>query len=294
MSPGQATHVLVDGACYPRALQRLYRRDDLADIEPLYLLTRFREVAEQGPILIRPHSSHFVSQLLAEGDGEAPRAMSLIESTASTQALGDHLLQFVEIQVEGDAPGASRLLRFADPLVTRHWLASYGEAVPARVMGPIATWQVAHWAPCWQCPRPLQWQTFKVADSSAAPLGQSPVSEFSVAQARMLDSVTRWQFKARVSRYFDQHAQAAWQQIPCEERDDWLEARFDEGLSGGAQTQRLMAIWMELALHWGADFMTARHGLFERWLAGDMSRRQMSRQQQLHALDAWRHAPQGR
>ncbi|XQU08249.1 DUF4123 domain-containing protein [Halomonas sp. LY9] len=50
--PQRVTHALVDGVRFPNALQRLYRRDDLQDIEPLYLMTRWSSLAEQGPILV--------------------------------------------------------------------------------------------------------------------------------------------------------------------------------------------------------------------------------------------------
>ncbi len=166
------THVLVDGVRYPGALKRLYARDDLAEIEPLYLLTRFKELAEQGPILVAPRGRGFVDEILAEVDGELTRAMSLLSASATTEALGDHLLQFVEAEIDG----TSRLLRFADPLVLRHWLASFGDSVPAEVLGPVHAWWVAHWAPAWGPSVEPSWHAVEASESPTAEAGRgSPV-----------------------------------------------------------------------------------------------------------------------
>lgn len=289
--PGRITHVLVDGVRYPDALRRLYSRDDLAEIVPLYLLTRFKDVAAEGPILVAPKGRCFIDEILAEGDGERTRAMSLIASAATTEELVDHLLGFVEIEVDG----AQRLLRFADPLVLRHWLASYGESAPADVMGPIDAWRVAQWAPVWNKHEGAAWRTFEV-EAGKAPsddqLVRSP-DNFASPQLDALDAVARWQFKERLAEYFERHAGEAWSGLALERRGDWLESRLNEGLAWGAQTERQLAIWVELSLHWGADFMTAPTGSYARWVAQDPSRGRLPKQQQLYELDAWCRSTEG-
>ncbi|GHC38039.1 DUF4123 domain-containing protein [Aidingimonas halophila] len=283
--PARVTHVLVDGVRYPDALRRLYARDDLAEIEPLYLLTRFKEVAEQGPILVMPRGRHFVDEILAEDEGERTRAMSLLSSSATTESLGEHLLGFAEIEVNG----ASRLLRFADPLVLRHWLASYGERVPAKVMGPIDSWHVPHWAPAWDKQEALTWRTFDASEQETPDGGWASHSpdDFAKPQRDALDAVARWQFKERLSAYFSHYIGDAWSQVSTEVRGTWLDARLDEALAWGAQTERQLAIWMELSLRWGEDFMTAPGGLYARWMECDATRGGLPRQQQLYELDAW-------
>lgn len=285
------THVLVDGVRYPDALRRLYARDDLAEIEPLYLLTRFKDLAEQGPILVAPRDRRFVDEILAEGDGERTRAMSLLTSSATTEALGDHLLGFAEVE----ADGASRLLRFADPLVLRHWLASYGERVPAEVMGPIHAWRVGLWAPTWGEPVATTWQAFEAAERQASQAGRESLSPsiLGAPQCDALDAVARWQFKERLSAYFTRHASEPWSQLAPAQRGPWLEVRLDEALAWGAQTERQLAIWGELSLRWGPGFMMATDGLYARWVAGDAARGKLPRQQQLYALDAWSRSDAG-
>nr|WP_240549343.1 DUF4123 domain-containing protein [Halomonas antri] len=287
----RAMHVLVDGVRYPDALRRLYARDDLAEIVPLYLLTRFKDVAAEGPILVVPRERHLVDEILAEGDGERTRAMSLISSTASTEELGDHLLGFVEIEVGG----AQRLLRFADPLVLRHWLASYGGSVPADVMGPIDTWRVAQWAPAWAKHENPVWRTFG-GEASQSPsddqLSHSPAF-FAAPQLDALDAVARWQFKERLAEYFERHAGEAWSGLAIGQRGDWMESRLDEALAWGAQTERQLAIWMELSLRWGAGFMTTPTGPYALWVAQDASRGRLPQQQQLYEFDAWCRSAEG-
>ncbi|WP_111415553.1 DUF4123 domain-containing protein [Billgrantia lactosivorans] len=289
--PGRITHVLVDGVRYPDALRRLYSRDDLVEIVPLYLLTRFKDVAAEGPILVAPKGRRFVDEILAEGEGELTRAMSLIASAATTEELVDHLLGFVEIEVDG----AQRLLRFADPLVLRHWLASYGESAPADVMGPIDTWRVAQWAPAWNKHEGPVWRTFEV-EAGQAPsddqLVRSP-HHFASPQLDALDAVARWQFKERLAEYFERHAGEAWSRLAVERRGDWLESRLNESLAWGAQTERQLAIWVELSLHGGAGFMTAPTGPYARWMAQDPSRSRLPQQQQLYELDAWCRSTEG-
>ncbi|MGM3273342.1 hypothetical protein ACS26N_27420, partial [Bacillus cereus group sp. BC232] len=51
------------------------------------------------------------------------------------------------------------------------------------------------------------------------------------------------------------------------ERGDWLDTRFDDAIAWGASTERQLAIWVDLSLHCGEDFITARDGLYACWVA---------------------------
>lgn len=283
--PQAMTHALVDGVRYPNALKRLYSRDDIEDIEPLYLMTRWSSLAEQGPILVRLNSSDLADEAYA-GDDELYRSLSLLSSQASTGELGRHLGQFVTFKGEG---GHEQLLRFADPLVTRHWLASYESALPVDIMGPIDTWWVADWAPNWAEPRPLAWQMFR-AHLSQTPTTTEPANSFppmGSAHLKALDAVDRWQLKERLTDYFSAHMAGAWQQLPVEGRGLWLDERLDEAIAWGANTERQLAIWASLSLRWGEHFMVASDGLYARWVVQAAEKKTLSRQEQLYALDAW-------
>nr|WP_298379289.1 DUF4123 domain-containing protein [uncultured Halomonas sp.] len=283
----RVTHILIDGVRYPNAFERLYARDDLADIEPLYLTTRWRALPAQGPILVRPQDATLISQLLCAGDGPLARAMTLLVSDASTEALGDHLRHFIQFTADGQSP---RLLRFADPLVARHWLTSYGDFLPTGVAGPISAWSVAHWSPNWAAPEAVRWVTFERGAPSPKP-SDITISHFLPAQLEGLRAAARWQFKERLTTHFSHYAPDAWQALATGIRGDWLDARLDEATTWGAVNERQLAIWIDLSLHWGADFMHHPDGLFQHWRQTAPDASTTPQQQILGALDVWRDTP---
>lgn len=286
--PQRVTHALVDGVRFPNALQRLYRRDDLQDIEPLYLMTRWSSLAEQGPVLVHLQGDGLLGDVCDNDDAELYRALSFLSSHASMRELSHHLAQFVTFSVEGH----EQLLRFADPLVTRHWLSSYGDTLPAELMGPLDTWWVADWAPLWAEPRTVSWQTFCAGQASPENGWQRSFPPMGSAQLAALDAVDRWQLKERLADHFNQHAVASWRQLPSAERGQWLDDRLDDAIAWGAYTERQLAIWLSLSLEWGEHFMTEPYGLYARWWAQLPEPKPRSRQEQLYALDAWSRSPE--
>lgn len=283
--PQGMTHALVDGVRYPNALKRLYSRDDIEDIEPLYLMTRWSSLAEQGPILVRLKSGHLADEAHADDD-KLYRSLSLLSSQTSTVELSKHLGQFVTFKGNGEQ---EQLFRFADPLVTRHWLTSYESALPAELMGPIDTWWVTDWAPNWAAPRPLMWQMFRshLSQASTTPLPASFFPPMGSAQLAALDAVDRWKLKERLTDYFKAHMAEAWQQLSVEERGLWFEERLDDAIAWGANTERQLAIWASLSLRWGKNFMAASDGLYAQWVSQVPEQKPLSRQEQLYALDVW-------
>ncbi|SDM94916.1 protein of unknown function [Franzmannia pantelleriensis] len=282
--PQEVSHALVDGVRYPQALTRLYGRDDVSEIEPLYLTTRWASLADHGPILVRLNGAGLLDEL--DADDDLPRALSLLQSDASSEALSDQLRHCLTFTVDGQY---EKLLRFADPLVTRHWLASYGDAVPAALMGLITTWWVAAWPPNWEDASPLVWQPFRPDDgpasSTAAPA--PPFPPMGPAQLAALEAVERWRLKERLTNHFAAHAPKPWQALPPAERGDWIDARLDDAIGWGATTERQIAIWVDLSLHGGANFMTAHDGLYARWLAEQPPGARPPRPDSLYALDTW-------
>lgn len=287
----EVTHALVDGVRYPRAFERLYGRDDITDIEPLYLTTRWAALAEQGPILVRLRGTGLCDEALCETQGEWARALTWLYSDASSAELAGHLRQFVTFKATGQQ---EKLLRFADPLVTRHWLASYGNAMPADVMGPIRQWWVAEWSPNWAAASVLTWHTFQPDES--VQLGEHdgrPLQNVMGApQLAALEAVTRWQFKERLAEHFQANASQAWRALPPEGRGEWMEARIGDALAWGASTERQIAIWLDLSLHWSENFMSANDGLYRHWIACTEQDERLSRQERLYALDAWSRTPE--
>ncbi|WP_249978709.1 DUF4123 domain-containing protein [Vreelandella olivaria] len=281
-----ATHALIDGVCFPNAYQRLYQRDDIEDIEPLYLTTRWASLAEYGPILVKLKNTNLVDEACKATSDSLYRSLSLLSTPASTLDLSHHLRHFITFK---GVEGQSKLLRFADPLVARHWLSSYGSPLPAVLMGPMAAWWVANWAPNWAESYPLRWQAFladsmPAADTIALSDELPPMGH---AQHAALDAVTRWQLKERLTEYLAQHSAAQWERLPMEERGQWLDNRLNDASAWGATTERQLAIWLGLALQWGNHFMTAGEGLYAHWVSHSPNAIRLSRQEQLKALDTW-------
>ncbi|WP_447894156.1 DUF4123 domain-containing protein [Vreelandella sp. GE22] len=287
-----ATHALIDGVCYPKALKRLYGRSDIEEIVPLYLGTRWKELAEHGPLLVKLGGTGLINEASAGNTDWLYRAMSFFSSQSDTRQISRHLRRFITFK---GAANVEQLLRFADPLVTRHWLESYGSALPAHVMGPIDTWWVAHWSPRWSDRRAVTWQAFTLADAPLTPNAfaasahcQAPdFLPMADAQYAALEAVTQWQLKERLTDHFQQQAAAAWQRLPAEQRGQWLDERLADALAWGANTHRQLAIWVDLSLHWGDDFSTASDGLYQRWRAHEEQALRLSAVEQLYALDRW-------
>ncbi|RDB41758.1 DUF4123 domain-containing protein [Halomonas sp. DQ26W] len=287
----EATHALVDGVRYSHAFERLYSRDDIADIEPLYLTTRWASLAEQGPILVRLRGTGLPDEVLRDEQGEWPRALTWLQTDASSAELADHLRQFVTFRGTGQH---EKLLRFADPLVTRHWLASHGNAVPADVMGSVHKWWVAEWSPSWGVASVLAWHAFQSDESSRfGEHDERPLQNvLGAPQLAALEAVTRWQFKEQLAEHFQDSASQAWQALPPEGRGEWMDARIDDAMAWGASTERQIAIWLDLSLHWGENFMSASDGLYLHWIARTAQAAGLSRQERLYALDVWSRTPE--
>ncbi|WP_018917407.1 DUF4123 domain-containing protein [Vreelandella zhanjiangensis] len=291
-----ATHALIDGVRYPDALKRLYRRDDVEEIEPLYLATRWSDLAEHGPIVVKLKRQGLLSEANDSQDNTLYRALSFINSQADTGQLSRHFRRFITFK---GAAGQEQLLRFADPLVTRLWLESYAGALLPSLMGPITTWWVAHWSPNWREQRTFSWQAFQRSDDSSS--GNARVVSNSAqapdflpmahAQYDALEAVAHWQLKERLTDYFNEHARTAWHALPAQYRGQWLDARLAQAKAWGANTHRQLAIWVDLSLHWGNDFSTASDGLYHRWREHAAGGTHLSAQEQLYAMDRWSRTP---
>lgn len=289
IDPQHVTHALVDGVRFPRAMEHLARRKGVGEIEPLYQLTPYQQLAEHGPILVGLAGSALVEDALATSDGPLIRGVSWLSSGSDTETLGDHLRQFVEIT----GAGTRRLFRFADPLVIRHWLASYGDEVPADVLGPIATWWLPLWSPNWAPTPRLTWPAFHAAIKENVATSESttdeppiPPSHFGSAQLDSFQAVRHWQFKESLTEHF--RGQAHWRRLEPETRGEWLDTRIAEAAAWGLTTQRDTATWIDLALRWGDDFMTRHNGPYAQWREQRPEAERMSRVQRFAALDAWR------
>ncbi|SNS70081.1 DUF4123 domain-containing protein [Pseudomonas segetis] len=256
----EANYLLVDGVINPDALVTLYQRGEALDIQPLYIGTRWAELHDIGPILVCANGGR---RLIDEW---AARAMELqdacfLSSSAPIQTLADHLRHLIS---PPDVLGGEGLLRFADPLVAQHWLASYPQQQLNSLLGPIEAWSTPVFDHSWEPAAPIAWQRFTRTEPAQnwkehnALLGQE--------QLDALDSAARWRFMERLNEMLQQHYPQLLAQISPEQRTYWFDQRLNEAQAWGLATERSLAIWVEYSLRWGEGFTLRANGPYQQWL----------------------------
>lgn len=257
----QANYLLVDGALRPNAMGALYRRGEALDIWPIYHGTRWREIREQGPILVAVAQSSSLISETYQAQAHRPDA-SLLYSTAPVDAVVRHLQRFI---APADLRSPPALLRFADPLVTLHWLSSYQGTHRDALLGPIEAWHVPEHAHTWAPVSPTAWQSFT---------RQGPVPEWDEASTAMgpaqhaaLDRAGRWGLKERLYRVLENNHPQHLAQIEQDHLTHWFDERLDEAQAWGLTSARGHAIWIEYSLRWGLGFTQQDDGPYQQWLA---------------------------
>lgn len=259
MSPSQANYVLIDGVLRPDAIAQLYQRCESLNISPLYTHTRWQALQDLGPILVSARSAsklidETVQSALLQADA------SLLYSQAPMQQVADHLRRFIE---RTDVLGGKCLLRFADPLVTRHWLGSYQGQHLDNILGPVDAWHVPETPHSWEPSTMAGWCSFvrtaAVPEWFEAPLGQR--------QLDALDRAGRWRFVAQLHQHFERHYPAQLSRMDVSGRTQWFNERLDEADIWGLVSERSLAVWIKYSLLWGEGFTLQPHGPYPDWLA---------------------------
>ena len=260
--PSQASYLLIDGALRPDALVGLYLRHELFEIEPLYMDTRWKDLYDLGPILVKPlPDSALLSGWLAEeslwGDS------TLIYSQAPIQQVADHLRHFIN---PPDCRGGSGLLRFADPLVAHFWLSSYPASSDAH-LGPIEHWWVAKPRQHWEPKAEIPWQVFSGQASQAtwdernALLGED--------QLVALDQAQHVRFIARVHEWLDELNPQFFAAMSSEQISEWLSSTLQSGLAWGLVTERALILWAEACVDLGQNFIS--QSVYQNWLSNELN-----------------------
>lgn len=276
--PDQANYLLIDGASRPDALAGLYRRHELFEIEALYLGTRWKDLHDLGPILIKPDSR---SSLLSEwSENESLRKDStLIYSRMGIEQVAAHLRHFI---FPPDCMGGGGLLRFADPLVTHFWLSSYPDG-SSQHLGPIEHWCVG--LPChsWESPQRVPWQIFSGPCSETlwnerfAVLGEDQLVALELAQ--------RWRFTSRIYDWLGERNPDFGEDLSDSQIGEWLYSSLDAGLEWGLVTERALAMWMEACVDYDQDFTTRPQSPYQQWLNLDATNAGLAPEQRLRAFE---------
>ena len=256
--PSKANYLLIDGALRPDALVRLYQRHELFEIEPLYMDTRWKDLYDLGPILVKPlPASALLSEWLVDESLWADS--TLICSKAPIEQLAKHLRHFIN---PPDCRGGSGLLRFADPLVAHFWLSSY-PACSGEHLGPIEHWWVAIPKQRWEYKAEIPWQVFSgqacrsAWDERTALLGEDQLVALDRAQhVRFISQVHEWIGERNPQFFIAMNGQ----QI-----SDWLSSTLQSGLAWGLATERALVLWAEACMDLGQNFISL--SVYQNWMS---------------------------
>ncbi|MDD2058470.1 DUF4123 domain-containing protein [Pseudomonas sp. GD03860] len=260
-SVSSANYLLIDGVLRPDALSALYQRTEVLEIEPLYLKTRWAPLHDLGPILVSIHgSANLVDETLDNATRQADA--SLLHSDASMSNVADHLRRFID---PPDVLGGNGLLRFADPLVTHHWLDSYQGAHLDAVLGPISTWHVPQSPHAWERSELPVWRSF--ARQAAQPGWVDSLGRLGEGQLSALDQAARWKLIEQLYRSLEKDHPRHLARVDKGQLNRWFNERLDQAQAWGLGSERSVAIWVEFSLRWGDDFTSRLDAPYQQWLA---------------------------
>ena len=256
----RSNYLLIDGVLRKGVIAELYGRDEEIEVEPLYLGTRWQDAHDLGPILVAvsPQSS-----LLTEARSNVTwlSCASFLLSDRPLQEVADHLREFICAR---DGAGSQSLLRFADPLVTWHWLASYAPSQYAHLLGPITEWEVALVAAKWLPHTEPQWNSFTAKDHPPRLFDRTYIDE---RQEAALQQAYHWRLKERLHNWLQTYATESLQQRRLLDQGGWLDGRLQSAEQAGLISERSIAIWAMLSLEQGDDFASNPDTPYSQWKA---------------------------
>ncbi len=265
-----AQYLLIDGALYEKALVRLYGRDEDLDIEPLYSGTPWQDVADIGPILVKPgFNSNLLEEVQTNPDWQ--RSYALLSSAAPFGDIASHLRQ---LNVLTDPVGVQCLLRYADPSVAYFWLSSHGASDLRQVLGPINKWFMSEPLPMWAQPEEPRLRSFESIEAG----GDKPIHILTQTNIASLEAAYHFQLKNRLYAWLADNQPTDLERIPAASIAEWLEDQLISATNFGVTTERSLAIWCALSLREGAEFTETIGISIQKWLAGQTNN-------QLHTAD---------
>jgi len=286
--PEHANYLLIDGVLRPGALVELMKDDHAAQVNPLYLGSRWSELHNQGPILIKLDAfSPKVSQWLNE-----PRKQedsTLLYSTEPLHVVAHHLRHFL---CPPDALGGNGLLRFADPSVGYFWLSSFYDTQLDERLGPIEHWSVGRPTHSWQALPQQNWQTFSRAGAERP--WQADFALLDHPQLAALEQAQRWQLEERFYQWLNNRSSPSFfEAMNSQQISEWMQTTIDRGLAWGLTTERGLIIWAETSIDWGSDFVDQPGGRYQAWLNRDPEHARLAPELRIEALDTFLYMHRG-
>lgn len=254
----QYSYALIDGVMRQTAIKDIYESKEPIQVIPLYISTRFQDNYDLGPIIVSALEGSTLINKVQQGDW--PESTTILYSNEPSAVVAKHLRQFITVT---DEANSNTLFRFADPLTTWHWLNSYPTNALVDIMGPIATWQVQRPQYQWQTTGP-QWDTF--THPNTAPL-QFKINHLSDPQTKALDQAADFRFKNEQYLLLIQKPNNPFQEMSEQQITDWLNQTVAKAEANNLQTERTIAIWLDLVADHGEDFLKQPEGTYQTWLA---------------------------
>ncbi|WP_165669185.1 DUF4123 domain-containing protein [Metapseudomonas otitidis] len=272
-------YLLIDGVLKQDALQWLYQSEGHVELYPLYTGTPWDELKALGPILVKLERSSCLLPAFQDSPVLQGQA-SWVRSRASLKAVARHLAQFITLT---DNFGSNSLFRFADPLVTWHWLDSYSPSALTTVLGPVEAWQVAVLPPNWEPARAREWRIYRPDAEGISLPGR--LNHLGDIQLQALEDAHRWRFKERIYHWLATTYPERLDATPPEGWGDWMDQRLAAASEWGLFTERSLVIWIERCLHWGDDFARHPDSPYHHWLVRTPHAAGLSPELRIQALD---------
>ena len=253
----QYTYALIDGVMRQTAIKDLYQTQELVQVIPLYIGTRFQDNYDLGPILV---ASLEGSPLIHQLQQQWHVSTTILQSEQYISVIAEHLKQFITVT---DETGSTALFRFADPLVTWYWLTSYQQNIPLDIFGPITSWQVIKPIADWQQPV-TEWHTFKPMQD--ATLTHIRLDYLNEPQVKALDEAADFRFKCKQYQLLIQKPNNPFLGASEQQITNWLDQTVANAEANNLQTQRAIAIWLDLVADYGEDFLKQPGGAYQTWI----------------------------
>ncbi|WP_415753109.1 DUF4123 domain-containing protein [Pseudomonas glycinae] len=278
----QANYLLIDGVLRPNAIASLYQLGEPLEIEPLYLGTRWTELNDLGPILVKPHGSSSILRNWQQNELARDDSCPLF-SRFSLNDVAEHLRHFI---APLDVNGGNGLLRFADPLVMHYWLSSYGQEHLSHVLGPIETIWTKSPIHSWRAPVATSITPFPRVQSK-----ESREKNFALLgeqQLSALELAYRWQFKERLYAWLNIRDAQTFSLLNEDQIEWWLEHVMDSANAWGLVSERGMVTWAEACVDWGRDFTSNPDSPYQEWLIQNPEKARLAPELRIEALDDYR------
>lgn len=278
----QYTYALIDGVIRQSAIRELYSRKELLQIIPLYINTRFQANYDLGAILVATQdNSNFINEVKQTWYNST----SLIYSDQYLPVIAQHLQQLITIQ---DQLGQEVLFRFADPLITWHWLNSYDNSLLADILAPIQKWQVIRPVQSYFNQQTIIWDEFinPMTDKKGIQINQ-----LDTPQHQALEQAYQFKLKQKLYQLIDNsypHFIKQTLQSDPNQIDQWLTLRINEAQQQSIITEQTIGMWTAMCCEYGNDFATDPKGYYQQWLQANPEQQPLPTELKIQAFFAQR------